>query len=97
VRTIYKYNIFTLDEQTIDVPILNGCVNFKGQFLKIDAQYEIPCLWCLVDDETEERPVKIRVVGTGRPMPRYLKKEDYLGSYQLDDGLYVFHVFWENG
>jgi len=94
-RTIYKYQLKTTDRQTISVPILISTTNFKKQVLKVDVQKGEPCIWCLVDTERESREVKIRIVGTGHPMPD-LYQEDYLGSYMLQEESLVFHVFLED-
>ncbi len=95
MRRIYKYQIETTDVQKIRVPRLAETNNFKEQVLKIDIQNEIPCIWCLVDIDEEERDLEIRIVGTGNPMP-LLSKDDYLGSYMLHDGALVFHIFIES-
>lgn len=95
MRTIYKYPLNTIDLQTIKVPRLSDISSFKEQFLCIDIQYGLPCLWCMVDTLEEEREVQIKIVGTGNPMSDSCCKENYLGSYQLLDGQFVGHVFWE--
>lgn len=97
MRTIYKYPLNTTDLQTIKVPRLPNTNSFKEQFLCIDIQYGLPCLWCMVDTSKEEREIQIRIVGTGNPMPDSCYKENYLGSYQLLDGQFVGHVFLEGG
>lgn len=95
MRSIYKYQLETTDIQTINVPKLTGEESFKAQVLSVDTQSEIPCVWCLVDTEEKKQQVKIRIVGTGNPMPM-LSKNDYLGTYNLHDGKMVFHVFIEH-
>ena len=98
MRTIYKYPLETVDTQIIEVPGIFGFGNsFNKQFLCIDVQYGVPCLWCIVDtDSKSKRKIKLRIVGTGNPMPEFLGNEDYLGSYQLLDGQFVGHVFVED-
>jgi hypothetical protein len=92
MRKIYKYQLETTDIQYLKIPRIIETDTFKEQVLKIDTQNGIPCIWCLVDTEEEERNVSIRTVGTGNPMP-LLSKDNYLGSYILHDGRLVFHVF----
>ena len=98
MRTIYKYPLETVDTQIIEVPGIFGFGNsFNKQFLCIDVQYGVPCLWCIVDtDLKQQRKIKLRIVGTGNSMPEFLGNEDYLGSYQLLDGQFVGHVFVED-
>jgi hypothetical protein len=54
-------------------------------------------MWCLVDTNanTELQDIRIRIVGTGNPMPP-LSKSYYLGSYMIFGGALVFHVFLDN-
>ena len=98
MRTIYKYSLETVDTQIIEVPGIFGIENsFNKQFLCIDVQYGVPCLWCIVDTDSKQKgKIKLRIVGTGNPMPEFLGNEDYLGSYQLLDGQFVGHVFVED-
>ena len=103
MRRIWKYELDTTGEQTIKVPILfnkDVKVKFIDQILKLDIQNDKLCLWCLVDlgggdndysRRDEDR--KIIIIGTGNPMPYYLTKEDYIGTYQLHGGEFVGHVF----
>lgn len=97
MRTIYKYPLETVDTQIIEVPVIFGLGNsFNKQFLCINVQHGVPCLWCVVDADTKEkRKIKLRIVGTGNQMPESLNNKDYLGSYQLLDGYFVGHVFVE--
>lgn len=95
MRKIYKYKLETTDLQVVEVPKLDGTSSFKEQLLNIEVQNETPCMWCLVDEKEEAQEIKIRIVGTGNPMP-VLSKDDYLGSYMQCDGRLVFHVFLEN-
>jgi hypothetical protein len=94
MRRIYKYQLETIDIQLINVPRLTGEENFKSQVLNVDTQNGTPCIWCLVDVEEEQQQIKIRIIGTGNPMP-VLSKDDYLGTYQLHNGEQIFHVFIE--
>lgn len=95
MRRIYKYPLITTDVQTIKVPGLVGASGFKEQVLKIDSQRNIPCLWCLVDDEEPEQEITLVIVGTGNPMP-FMSKDDYLGSYMVFEGEFVGHIFVAN-
>jgi hypothetical protein len=93
MRTIYKYRIEVTDNQVISVPTLSGLLNFKNQFLKIESIMDVPYLWCLVDTENNPRDINLKIIGTGNPVPRYLRKEDYLGSFQIYDGAFIGHIF----
>ena len=98
MRTIYKYPLKIVDTQIIEVPgIFEFGNSFNKQFLCIDVQYGVLYLWCIVDTNSKQKmKIKLRIVGTGNPMPEFLGKEDYLGSYHLLDGQFVGHVFVED-
>lgn len=84
-KRIYKYPLKISMDQTVRVPK-------DADFLTIQTQRDQPCIWALVDLDQPLEDVAIRTVGTGHPF------EDagawqYLGTYQTDDALLVFHVF----
>lgn len=98
MRTIYKYPLAPVVDQTINVPLLKTdlytVMNIKQQILKLDVQDNIPCLWIMVDNEQRERPVKVTLCGTGKKC--YEPIDDYIDSFQIqqNSGInFVFHVF----
>jgi hypothetical protein len=83
-RTVWKFDLETVDEQTISVP--------KGaQFLSLQMQHGKPRIWALVDPNAREYPVDIRIAGTGHELPD--SPGNFLGTFQLHDGGLVFHAF----
>lgn len=83
MKTIWKYPLEVTDEQTIMVP--KG-----GRLLTVQVQNGVPCLWALVDPVALKEPRTLYTYGTGHPVG---VATAHLGSYQLDNGLLVFHVF----
>ena len=84
MQTIYKYPLQLTDEQEIHMP--------KGaKILTIQTQKGYPCLWVQVDDKQPQTPRTIITRGTGHPIPDSTLL--YLGTYQLDGGALIFHVF----
>ncbi len=83
-KRIFQYTLETKYEQTIILP--------KGaDILTIQTQFNNPQLWALVDqNETEKEKRYIEIYENGEGIC-YDRK--YLGTYQLDDGNFVFHVF----
>lgn len=53
---------------------------------------EGPCLWAMGDDEQPLEERTIRVINTGDWIPD-ADRLSYVGTYQLQHGLLVFHVF----
>lgn len=84
-KKIYKYPINTTDSQSVAMPI-------DYQILSIDTQNEVPCIWALIDNTLPLTLVKIRIYGTGHEINESDNLQ-YIGSYQLQRGLLVFHVF----
>lgn len=83
--TIWKYELQVTDKQVIKIP--------EGvQYLCVQVQNGVPCLWAIVDPTAELRDRRIETYGTGHPIAIHGKRK-YLGSYQLKEGALVFHVF----
>ena len=84
MRTIWKYRLVVEDEQVINMPM--GAVP-----LTVQAQNGEPCLWCEVDSTLRASAVKLLTRGTGHPLTG--EEGSYIGTYQLQEGGLVFHVF----
>ena len=84
MKKIYKY---TLDDACCDIALPLG-----AKILCVEAQYNTPRIWVLVDPDVEEVEIKsFRYYGTGQ---RLLENNGvYIGTFQLNGGLYVFHLF----
>lgn len=68
-----------------------------AKILAVEAQYEKPCMWALVDPNQETETRHFEVFGTGHPIhydSRNIRK--YIGTYQLNNGGLIFHVFERN-
>lgn len=86
MKTIFKYHLQTTDYQKIEM--LNG-----AEILCVQNQQETPCIWAIVDkSQTSTQSRTIEIVGTGHPIDESLQRK-YIGSYQLQGGIFVFHVF----
>lgn len=82
---IYKYKLSVRDEQIISLP--------EGyKILYIAVQYDDPCIWALVDPTNQPVDVKFITYGTGYEIDE-TEFLDYIGSYQLMNGRFVYHVF----
>jgi hypothetical protein len=87
MRTIYKYELVVTDDQFIHPPV-------GAEFVSCQEQGGTACLWALVDPEKPPAQRHIRIHGTGHPMPHYTKDSHaFLGTFQLNGGSLVFHVF----
>lgn len=68
---------------------------YVGRFaviLKVDWQGDDLCVWCLIDDSFPESKIKFHIIPTGYEFE--LKSTmKYVDTIQ--DGPYVWHVFYE--
>ena len=93
MNRILKYSLKITDIQTIKIPLQHG-MSLKDSVLKIDIQREHPFMWVMVEDENKPVECKIFIRGTGHSCDSIFTKPDtYLGSFQLQDGRFVMHVF----
>lgn len=84
MKTIWKFKIEPITQ--IDVP------GGDYEILDIQVQGNVPCVWILLDpDKPKTSKITLKCYGTGHTIP-----EDpgmYIGTFQLDHGSLVFHVF----
>lgn len=59
--------------------------------LTIQMQHDKPCMWVLFDERDTFVNREINIYGTGTKIPNVFGK--YVGTFQVDNGNYVFHVF----
>ena len=85
--TIYKYPVLIKDHFTLELPK-------EAKILTVQTQRGIPHLWARVDSETTKEKRYFRLAGTGHPLGEdYLKIINYIGTFQIENGSLVFHLF----
>lgn len=85
MKKIYKYSFEVQDKVTIRIPR-------NSTILIVQTQRDTPCLWALVDPDEELCDFVFRIFGTGHPIDPDLIG-DYIGTFQMDEGRLVFHIF----
>jgi len=86
-KTIWKFELSIKDNQKIEMPI-------GAEILTAQVQKEILCLWALVNSTSEKEIRYFEIFGTGHPVNYDMgTNRKYIGTYQLQDGSLVFHVF----
>ena len=84
--TIWKFPIKTTDVQKVKMP--QG-----AQILCVQVQHDTPCLWALVHGPNSRAKERlIRIFGTGHEV-EFPGGLVYIGTYQMQGGALVFHVF----
>ncbi|MEE9451060.1 MAG: hypothetical protein V3V72_13505 [Ignavibacteriaceae bacterium] len=90
-ETIWKFELETTEDQKIEMPV-------NAKILTVQSQDEIPCLWALVDPSAKKEIRLFEVFGTGHPVGYDMGvNRNYIGTYQLQNGALVFHVFEYTG
>jgi len=85
--TIWKYPLAIETHQCILMP--NG-----AQMLTVQIQGDQPCIWVLVEPDNPYRLRDVYMYGTGHTIPvSKIAEHAYVGTFQLDSGRLVFHVF----
>lgn len=86
--TIWKYQLRVATEQRIDMPV-------GAKILTVQLQGGEPHLWAMVNlAETKTESRLIAVFGTAHSISGW-DAENYVGTFQLGEGMLVFHVFAE--
>lgn len=86
-KAIYKYSFDLKDRQTIVMP--EG-----AEILSVQTQHEVPCLWAMVAPENKTEIRLFEVFATGQIIPCDMGvKRKYIGTFQVQGGHLVFHLF----
>ena len=81
---VFKYPLQILDEQFVHMPK-------DAIILCVQVQRGVPCIWASCDPDNTVIKRRIITYETGNPMR--LNHGKYIGTYQMDSGMLVFHVF----
>ena len=86
MRKVFKYQIPINDYVDIALPE-------DAQILTVDCQHGQPCLWALVDPTAPEVTRRFRFAGTGHPITDDTERLFFHGTFQMDGGSLIFHIF----
>ena len=90
MATIYKYPVPVYDYVRVRMPV-------GARILTVQVQNGTPCIWALVNADpfalSEDRV--FRLFGTGHNVPDG-DALTYVGTYQMNSGALVFHLFEES-
>lgn len=84
MKTVWKFPLEIKDSQVLSMPI-------DSLIVSVQLQNGIPCIWALVESESDCVDVLIHTFGTGHEIP--FGSRIYVGTYMLAHGGIVFHVF----
>lgn len=83
--TIWKFQLWIMDEQQISMPGIHKVLDFQ-------IQNGNAVIWAAVDSKSIKEPKTFRIVGTGNPFPQG-DDLNYIGTAQDDN--FVWHLFEE--
>jgi hypothetical protein len=87
VITIYKYDVPEGGSFELELPP-------RAQILTVQVQHGRPRIWVLGDTEEKFEVRYFKLIGTGRHYKiNPYKIERYIGTFQMEDGTSVFHLF----
>lgn len=84
--TIHKHPVSLQDTFTLALP--EGAT-----FLSLQNQRGAPQMWFKVDDSRPLRNQLFGICGTGQEIPSPVAAAPFLGTFQLEGGALVLHVF----
>lgn len=87
-QRVYKYQLPMGDWAVLHMP--EG-----AEPLCVQVQHGVPCLWARVTDGAPTTERQFRIAGTGHYLSGRVGK--HIGSFQMEGGALVFHVFAEAG
>ncbi len=83
-RIIYKYPFGVCDFFQLSLP--------KGaEILSVQVQNETPCFWVLADPLEVQETRDFEILATGQPFD--LTDQKFIGTFQLQGGSLIFHLF----
>lgn len=81
---VHKFQLKLTDEpQVFQMPV-------GAQVLTTQTQWDVICIWALVDPQAKLDPRTFIIRGTGHPVQDNVK---YIGTVQQMDGRFVWHIF----
>ncbi len=86
MKAVWKFPIQVADEQIINIPL--GATLLTVQVCRGEV-----CIWALVDTAEKPSSVKIITHGTGHPADDVWNAANYIGTYQIQQGEFVGHVW----
>ena len=82
---VWKYSLVVTDTQVIEMPL-------GAEILTVQLQGKALCLWARVITSRAPEKRTIAIYGTGHEMFAGVDHA-YIGTFQVDEGALVFHVF----
>jgi hypothetical protein len=95
MTVIYKYPLAVTEKQYLKIP-------YAHEILCVKVQKGVPCIWVELLQSVVDQGIAalntycVLTLPTGLPI-NLPDNYNYIGTYFLDDGLFVGHVYMERG
>jgi hypothetical protein len=86
---VWKYAFDVMDRVEFLLPV-------GAKVLTVQVQNGRPCIWVMVDPSEQQKvPRQFRVAGTGHMLEQDGEFDElqYIGTFQLDEGRFIGHLF----
>ena len=83
---VFKYSVLFDDYFIIDLPL-------RAKILNVDMQGSKLVLWALVNPEFPTKERRFRLAGTGHLIEEDTTQLEYINSFKMQGGTFIFHVF----
>ena len=81
---VWKFKVSMASKSEIAMP-------YDAKILSVQAQNEQPCIWALVHPDAPMEIRTFRLIGTGHPVEK--RELTFIGTFQLNGGIFVGHLF----
>ena len=85
--TIHKYHIIH-GQKYVDLQLPIG-----AKILTIQMQHNEPFVWALINPDADFENRQFAIYGTGHPIVDDIGKLFYIGTFQMMEGMLVWHFF----
>lgn len=84
--TVFKYEVPIVESFELSLP-------WRAEVLCVQEQRGKAFVWVLVEERNTPEPRRFRMYGTGQPIER--EGDNYVGTFQMQGGAFVWHLFEE--
>jgi hypothetical protein len=87
MSTIYKYKLSASD------PTFYIMMPAGSEIVHVAVQHGSPYIWAEVDTQHQPQERRFRFVATGQSIPEKEDYRKYIGTFLLNDGDFVIHLY----
>ena len=85
-RVIWKFGFDIRSDVVIEMPL-------GAKVISVQVQHGIPYIWAIVDPTAKVVGRNFKIYGTGHTMKDNLDLFEYIGTFQMAGGDYIWHMY----